>query len=430
MHILPSSFAEMLMPTLLSICVFTLLSVPARAQVSRPSNDSIDSFLYTAKYQLLTTQLPLDPIELLPLTRALRRLSRDAPESRFNITGTLVIIGANNATRLNGNHIALISCDGSVSPGESIADAALQSAITGSSEPGAIILYSTESSHCSYFPGGLNWPPYMNIFTVTSSIAAREITAGLHSEDRTLGGESHIVPVMDMGPSTPGGEGQRNNDLSVAMIILYSITGIITALFLTVIIAGAVRAHLNPDRYGPRNTAGRPRQSRAKGIARAMLETLPIVKFGDPEDERAPTAKQDLELASNYPDGEHDRSRSDTRTDGVLTPESREVDRRQQLQPEAPQQERTAPSVPVASTSHAVADKEKEQGEGLIGPASPEPKSVNQDQLADSGTLGCPICTDDFVKGQDVRLLPCQHKFHPECVDPWLINVSGTCPLW
>jgi hypothetical protein len=29
-----------------------------------------------------------------------------------------------------------------------------------------------------------------------------------------------------------------------------------------------------------------------------------------------------------------------------------------------------------------------------------------------------------------VRVLPCQHQFHPPCVDPWLVNVSGTCPLW
>ena len=65
------------------------------------------------------------------------------------------------------------------------------------------------------------------------------------------------------------------------MIILYSITGIITALFLGIIITGAVRAHRHPERYGPRRVAGRIRQSRARGIARAMLETIPIVKFGD-----------------------------------------------------------------------------------------------------------------------------------------------------
>ncbi|OAT11480.1 RING finger domain-containing protein [Blastomyces gilchristii SLH14081] len=428
MHILPSSLAEVVMP-LLWICAFTLLSMPAQAQVSRPTNDSVDTFLPITKYELLTMQLTLGPIGLLPLSTALRRLFRSLLESRFNITGTLVIIDANNATRLNGSDIALVSCDASVSSGESDVDDALRLAITGAFTPNAIILYSTESSHCSYSPGALNWPPFMNIFTITSSLAASELTTALLSGGRAVG-ESIIIPSMDMGSSRPGSGGQRNNDLSVAMIILYSITGIITALFLTVIITGAVRAHLNPDRYGPRNTAGRPRQSRAKGIARAMLETLPIVKFGDPEDERAPTAKQDLELASNYPDGEHDHRRSDARTDGVTTPKTRQVDQhQQQLQPVAPQQERTATSATVASTSHVVANTVKEQDEGVIGPASPELNPVNQDQLADSGTLGCPICTDDFVKGQDVRLLPCQHKFHPECVDPWLINVSGTCPL-
>merc|ERR1711939_833497 len=42
---------------------------------------------------------------------------------------------------------------------------------------------------------------------------------------------------------------------------------------------------------------------------------------------------------------------------------------------------------------------------------------------------GCSICTEDFERGQDVRVLPCQHSFHPACIDPWLLNVSGTCPL-
>ena len=68
----------------------------------------------------------------------------------------------------------------------------------------------------------------------------------------------------------------------------YAITGLVTALFLIVILSGAIRAIRNPERYGPRRIAGRPRQSRAKGIARAMLETLPIVKFGDLEENKQP----------------------------------------------------------------------------------------------------------------------------------------------
>lgn len=42
----------------------------------------------------------------------------------------------------------------------------------------------------------------------------------------------------------------------------------------------------------------------------------------------------------------------------------------------------------------------------------------------------CPICTEDFVDGEDVRRLPCAHIFHPPCIDPWLSERAVTCPLW
>ena len=47
-----------------------------------------------------------------------------------------------------------------------------------------------------------------------------------------------------------------------------------------------------------------------------------------------------------------------------------------------------------------------------------------------AGQQECPVCMDDFENGQEVRVLPCSHRFHPECIDPWLLNISGSCPLW
>lgn len=178
------------------------------------------------------------------------------------------------------------------------------------------------------------------------------------------------------------------------MIILYSITGIITALFLGIIVTGAVRAHRHPERYGPRRVAGRPRQSRARGIARAMLEGIPIVKFGDdPHADSVDAAKRDIEMASTEQDG---REHSDAETNETTPNETTEV--------------------PVV-----------EQESDRPKPTTTEPKT---DIAPDAGNFSCPICTDDFIKGQDLRVLPCYHQFHPECVDPWLVNVSGTCPLW
>ncbi len=41
----------------------------------------------------------------------------------------------------------------------------------------------------------------------------------------------------------------------------------------------------------------------------------------------------------------------------------------------------------------------------------------------------CAICVDDFTEEDVVRLLPCSHVFHPQCIDEWLINHSSLCPL-
>ncbi|KAF2148474.1 hypothetical protein K461DRAFT_262655 [Myriangium duriaei CBS 260.36] len=42
----------------------------------------------------------------------------------------------------------------------------------------------------------------------------------------------------------------------------------------------------------------------------------------------------------------------------------------------------------------------------------------------------CAICLDDFVPAESrVRQLPCNHIFHPECVDVFLTQNSSLCPL-
>ena len=135
-----------------------------------------------------------------------------------------------------------------------------------------------------------------------------------------------------------------------------------------------------------------------------MLETLPIVKFGDREEEdKPPEAARDIEMgAANAkhqdntdPDSEHsDAAGASSTTQSAPT---------------------DGPDVVTTEFAAASAPPSKENKE----PANP----------VDNG-LACSVCTDDFVKGQDIRVLPCKHKFHPECIDPWLLNVSGTCPLW
>lgn len=59
-----------------------------------------------------------------------------------------------------------------------------------------------------------------------------------------------------------------------------------------------------------------------------------------------------------------------------------------------------------------------------------QPNENQQAPRFDDGALGCSICVDGFTEGESTRVLPCGHDFHPACIDPWLLNIPGTCPLW
>ena len=50
---------------------------------------------------------------------------------------------------------------------------------------------------------------------------------------------------------------------------------------------------------------------------------------------------------------------------------------------------------------------------------------------ASMGRETCPICIVDFEEGDDIRVLPCEgkHCFHQNCVDPWLLELSSSCPI-
>ncbi|CRG91388.1 RING finger protein 126-B [Talaromyces islandicus] len=396
-----------------------------------PSNDSLPDAKGT--FLLANSRHPYStPINLAPLTSDLAGLNLGnfrfscsalfytlytsvaadirACRQSFHCEGSLVLTTSSNAASITNRDIALISCDPSAYQGYINASETLSSVISlANGGPAAVVLYSSEDDHCLYQALDQNLD-YSNVFTILQSFVADTVVDQLHADSTntsntitanmaTSGGVgfgNSSSDSGDSGGSSSSGLAVSTPTTAVAMIILYTITGIITALFLGIIITGAVRAHRHPERYGPRNVVGRPRQSRARGIARAMLETIPIVKFGDSDTSQLAAAKRDIEMAS----------RSDE--DGATT-------------------------MPIATPTHhdSVSDHAAPEVQSTDTPATTgEPHDAAPTAAAtDGGNRVCPICTDEFVKGQDMRVLPCNHQFHPDCIDPWLINVSGTCPL-
>jgi hypothetical protein len=194
-----------------------------------------------------------------------------------------------------------------------------------------------------------------------------------------------MIPASTNGSSSATAEPPQSS--LVLLIILSSLGGIFGLAFIIAIAITTVRVYRHPMRYGQgQEGLGRAKQSRAKGIARAMLDTIPIVKFCY-ERNTVRASDGDVELTGA---GEPNTTSYTNDSPASHHPSTLAHD--------------TSPTLMVAAAIGATQNE------------SAGPK--------------CSICTEDFVQGEDVRVLPCSHKFHPSCVDPWLLNVSGTCPLW
>ncbi|CEJ85602.1 hypothetical protein VHEMI03821 [[Torrubiella] hemipterigena] len=335
---------------------------------------------------LISTTVSNATINLCPADSDFKEAPGKRPQS------TLVNVTTLNYPQIENpeKSIAVLSCDpiteGYLTPSNILTTLVTKSLL-------AIILISPTQNWCSF--GKLKDITPNLIFTVSSANDANILLKMMQTAEP----QSQIRATIN-----PNSSGSGGGTSSVAMSILYAITAIITALFITIIVTGTIRAHRNPERYGPRSGLGnQPAQSRAKGLARAVLDTIPIVKFSnnqqpkpDPEIqlEQANVATTTAQSASDVLPTAIEAPAADKGPDNGTTSMSRA--------------ETTAP----------------DSSENQAGTSS-----VTGNRETDPDSLGCSICTEDFNFGDDVRVLPCQHQFHPDCIDPWLINVSGTCPL-
>ena len=389
----------------LAVFVSLVLALIAAAQDNNipasPSNSSSYQFSPNTTQQLVLglpiTQAGANDPPIFALTDVASNIVPRDPSTLQGIGDHLWDTNPSTSKNISDplHAVAFISCDPSTYNGNIGLASVLQDAIT--ANVSAVLFYSQQFNFCNLnntlLPDQQNYGRY---YSMVNPQDAQRVEASLNN---MLAGHEGAAEVMTQAAyqnvmnTSENQQGVTSTpSTAVAMIILYSITGVITALFLVIIITGAVRAHRHPERYGPHNVLGRPRQSRAKGLARAMLDTIPIVKFGDRDANAAPKPG-DVEMGAE-PSG---ANAADGTTEGKREEHAESSEGAQQ-----------------ASDATAEGTEPKE------GEAKPDGGDEN---------VSCSICTEDFERGQDIRVLPCNHKFHPACVDPWLLDVSGTCPL-
>ncbi|TCD65332.1 hypothetical protein EIP91_002770 [Steccherinum ochraceum] len=281
------------------------------------------------------------------------------------------------------------------------------------------------------------------------------------------------VPNPGTTTSSSSNNSGGSGNTSLAMIILYAITGCVSALFCIVIISGAIRAIRHPERYGPRDGdefGAQFGQSRARGLTRAILDTFPVVKFGaggggagpgpgpvgvgagqrkDVEsigtESRASIEsaerKDEMEmraLGSGAADaGKEDAGEVEAVEDvGVLPMHGGPGQRRtSQDNASASSQSRQSPITPSTQP-----EASSSQLPSPVTSPTPRPRRAPSQSTQPNGgdivpdSIGretCPICIVDFEEGDDLRVLPCEgkHRFHQECVDQWLLELSSSCPI-
>ncbi|RSM15093.1 hypothetical protein CDV31_005174 [Fusarium ambrosium] len=210
-------------------------------------------------------------------------------DTEVNIEGVMVSVQASNVDPFTGpGSVAYLSCD--IDPTSSSPSTLLDKVLD--SEPDAIVLYTTSGDWC-WFEGST---AVGKIFTTVNASDARN-SVSYFEEAVKLSTDVQVSVTGNLGSPDQPGEGERGETGvgDKVVVVVSSIGGSLFGLFVLSTVAGAIRAYRHPERYGPRDEEdGHSSQTRIQGLARAVLDTFPVVQFAHRG--ASTTASADLEL--------------------------------------------------------------------------------------------------------------------------------------
>ncbi|CAG8476745.1 4577_t:CDS:2 [Cetraspora pellucida] len=185
-----------------------------------------------------------------------------------------------------------------------------------------------------------------------------------------------------------------------AMIVLYTVAGVVLGLFFMVVLVNVIRNRLRL----PIDGQDQDDNNQKHGITKAVLESFPVYLF--PLQKNTDSKNSENTKKENCVDSNLDSEISKP------VPNKANVNRNRRLSPIVENHDDdNIITIPDVIINHDFS----------FAPEISSPITDNQ--------LTCPICLGEFESGEELRILPCHHQYHTMCIDPWLLDISSLCPM-